>query len=74
MNPQYILEIYLRMIPQEIEHQVRQVASYYADKLPQSGQDELPEVPEWLSTEAQSWIRSHYFEFSDLVVAARKAS
>ena len=60
------------MIPQEIEHQVRQVASYYADKLPQSGQDELPAVPEWLSAEAQSWIRSHYLEFSDLVVAARK--
>ncbi|MBT3702343.1 MAG: hypothetical protein HOE62_19065 [Alphaproteobacteria bacterium] len=58
------------MIPQEIETQIHNLASYYALELPRSARDEFPETPEWISQDALQWVRRHYIEFSDMVVAA----
>jgi hypothetical protein len=66
------MELFLPMIPSDIENQVRKVAAYYALNLPRTSQNETPDTPEWLTEEAQLWIRRHHFEFSDLVVAARQ--
>jgi hypothetical protein len=60
------------MIPQNIEVQVQKVAAYFAQTLPDAGPDDLPETPTWLTAAAESWIRQNYFEFSDLVVAAKR--
>jgi len=63
------------MNSQEFEGQVREevkkVAAYYAQALPGMAPDETPDTPDWLSSEAQTWIRRNYFEFSDLVLAAK---
>ena len=60
------------MIPRNIEDQVRKVAVYFARELPRASHDSVPDTPEWLTAEAESWIRGHYFEFSDLVISARE--
>ena len=55
----------------QVWEEVRKVAVYYAHALPEMASDETPDTPDWLSPEAQSWIRKNYFEFSDLVLAAK---
>ena len=63
------------MISQDFEIRIKEevikVAAYYAQALPGMAPEETPDTPDWLSPEAQTWIRQNYFEFSDLVLAAR---
>jgi hypothetical protein len=58
------------MIPQEFDTQIHKLASYYAVELRRSAPDEFPETPDWISQDALQWIKRHYLEFSDMVVAA----
>ena len=56
--------------PQGIQDQVQQVVRFFAKTLTEAELGELPEVPDWLSDEAQSWIVCHHSDFSELVVSA----
>ena len=55
-----------------IQNQIQKMVDWSARELLRNPGTELPETPEWLGPEAISWIRGHYFEFSDLVVAAHE--
>ena len=58
--------------PRNIRDQVQQVAEYFAETLPVSEMNSLPHVPQWLSIDAQRWIKSHHTAFTDLVLAAHR--
>ena len=61
-------------MPDSIQEQVQKMAHWSARELLLNPDTKLPETPEWLGPEAISWIRGHYFEFSDLVVAVHETA
>jgi len=60
------------MVPGDIRQQVLEVADYFAETLPICEIDSLPNIPQWLSIDAQRWIKSNHSSFSELVLAAHR--
>ncbi len=58
--------------PADIRDQVQQVAEYFAETLSDCRPGDLPNVPEWLSADAQRWIVSNHADFSSLVLSKHR--
>ncbi len=62
----------MELMPRNIQDQVQQVAEYFAEMLPDCDTDHMPHVPQWLSLDAQRWIKRNHASFSQIVLAAHR--
>ncbi len=65
-------EYSMTQAPAEIRDQVQQVAEFFAETLTDCQPGEMPDVPNWLSPEAQRWIISNHADFSYLVLSKHR--